>query len=167
MTNYLYLECLNHKETSDPVGSINHPYVVEDIRKQWISGFIAPPVLAKLGLQFGPCDIFTRDTHLRNAQNRFQARHQRCERHVLIRNPVGLDVLVRVRDWGCHQEGCDEPVTHGYFNKRFPGIGDILACRDHGLGEPIYSPDGLVHLAVGKYSIFHEHVKKRRVDKWV
>lgn len=48
-----------------------------------------------------------------------------------------------------------------------PGLGDILACRDHGLGEPIYSTDGLVHLALGEYSIFHEHAKKRRADKGV
>ena len=58
-------------------------------------------------------------------------------------------------------------MTHGYFSKRFPGLGDILACRDHGLGEPIYSTDGLVHLAIGEYSVFSENVKKRRVDKGV
>ena len=141
MPKFLYLECLDHKETSRPVGPVDHPYVVEDIRNQWVSGFIAPHVIAKLGLQ--------------------------CGRHVLIRNPAGIDVLVRTPDWACHQEGCDEPVIHGYFSKRFPGLGDILACRDHGLGEPIYSTDMLVHLGIGEYSIFRENVKKRRVDKGV
>ena len=133
MSKFLYLECLDHKETSRPVGPVDHPYVVEDIRNQWVSGFIAPHVIAKLGLQFGPSDIYTRDTLFRNDQNRFQSQHQQCGRHVLIRNPAGIDVLVRTPDWACHQEGCDEPVTHGYFSKRFPGLGDILACRDHGL----------------------------------
>ena len=168
MPKFLYLECLDHKETSRPVGPVDHPYVVEDIRNQWVSGFIAPHVIAKLGLQFGPSDIYTRDTLFRNDQNRFQSQHQQCGRHVLIRNPAGIDVLVKTPDWACYQAGCDEPVTHGYFSKRFPGLGDILACRDHGLGEPIYSTDGfLVHIAIGEYSIFRDNVNKRRVDKGV
>ena len=172
MSKFLYLECLDCKEKSRPVGVITHPDVIEDIRNQWVSGFIAPHVIAKLGLQFGPSDIYTRDTLFRNDPNRYQSQHQQCERHVLIRNPAGIDVLVRTPDWACHQEGCDEPVTHGYFSKRFPGLGDILACRDHGLGmlmthESIYSTDWLVHLAIGEYSIFRDNVKKRRVDKGV
>ena len=127
MPKFLYLECLDHKETSRPVGPVDHPYVVEDIRNQWDSGFIAPHVIAKLGLQFGPSDIYTRGTLFRNDQNRFQYQHQQCGRHVLIRNPAGIDVLVKTPDWACHQEGCDEPVTHGYFSKRFPGLVAIMA----------------------------------------
>ncbi len=31
MPKFLYLECLDHKETSRPVGPVDHPYVVEDM----------------------------------------------------------------------------------------------------------------------------------------
>ena len=49
MSKFLYLECLDCKETSRPVGPVDHPYVVEDIRNQWVSGFIAPHVIANWG----------------------------------------------------------------------------------------------------------------------
>lgn len=168
MLNDIYLVCLDHEEISYPVGNTEHSNYVADIRKQWNSKSISQQVLDELGLEFAD-NHFVREGSYRHAQNMFQERHRKCWRHVLIRvdGAQKPDVLVRVRDWRCHYDGCNKPVTHGYFSKRFPGLGDILACRDHGLGEPIYSPDGLVHLAVGKYSIFHEHVKKRRVDKGV
>ena len=127
MSKFLYLECLDCKEKSRPVGVITHPYVIEDIRNQWVSGFLSPDIIARLGLEFGPNGIYTRDSLFRYDQNKFQSQHQQCGRHVLIRNPAGIDVLVRTPDWACHQEGCDEPVTHGYFSKRFPGLGDIMA----------------------------------------
>ena len=158
---YLYLTCLNCKESSDNVGYMNQPFAMNIIREDWLYAIGPIHVARSYRMEFsnvpsGPT------SQQRNNSFLFRMKHDGCRRFILIQSgDKSTNVLLRRRDTRCFHEFCDEPVTHAYINNLDPYL-NVYACRKH-MATPGLWDDTFQHLAIGKTSIFSQAVRTRKL----
>lgn len=158
--HYLYLTCLNCKESSDNVGYMNQPFAVDVIREDW--SYRLDIIREALSYRMEFSDVPAEPTKQQRLNSYlFRITHEDCYRFILIRSgDKSTNVLLRPRDTSCFHDYCDDPVSHVYVNNPDPYL-NVYACSMHRVTPGLWD-NTFQHLALGKTSIFTQAVKDRK-----
>ena len=160
---YLYLTCLNCKESSDNVGYMNQPFAMDIIREDWLydMGIIHRARAYRMVFDSVPAGPTSQQ---RNNSFFFRMKHDDCRNFVLIQSgDKSTNVLLHKRDTRCFHEFCGNSVSHVYINNSDPYL-NVYACRKHMVTPGLWD-DTFQHLAIGKTSIFSQVVRTRNLHK--